>query len=46
MKQVYFEDKTFEKVNFKVNIFAKGEYEYCNFVNCDLSDCDLSDCKF
>jgi fluoroquinolone resistance protein len=46
MKQVFIEEKTFDKIDFTQNPFSKGEYEYCNFVNCNFSHSDLSDIKF
>jgi len=46
MTQEYIEDITFEKFDFKINPFTKGEYEFCRFLNCDFSNVDLSDCKF
>ncbi|WP_310481237.1 pentapeptide repeat-containing protein [Chamaesiphon sp. VAR_48_metabat_403] len=46
MKQVFIEEKTFDKIDFTQNPLSKGEYEYCKFVNCNLSESDLSDFKF
>jgi fluoroquinolone resistance protein len=46
MKQIYIEEKTFEKQDFQDNPLTKGEYEYCRFINCDFLNVDLSDCKF
>lgn len=46
MKQVFIEEKTFDKIDFTQKPLSKGEYEYCNFVNCNLSKSDLSDIKF
>jgi fluoroquinolone resistance protein len=46
MKQVFIEEKTFDKIDFTQNHLSKGEYEYCNFVNCNFSHADLSDIKF
>ncbi|MEO8085224.1 MAG: pentapeptide repeat-containing protein [Bacteroidota bacterium] len=39
-------EKTFEKLNFKLNPLEKGEYELCIFKVCDFSDADLSGIKF
>jgi len=44
--QVLVEDKTYEKIDFKVTPLVKGEYVSCIFTNCDLSNADLSDIKF
>jgi fluoroquinolone resistance protein len=46
MKQVLIVEKTFDKIDFTQTPLAKGEYEYCTFLNCDLSDADLSELKF
>lgn len=46
MKQVFIEEKTFDKIDFKQVPLGKGEYEYCTFLNCELSDADLSELKF
>jgi fluoroquinolone resistance protein len=46
MKQVFIEEKTFDKIDFTQSPLNKGEYEYCNFVKCDFSKSDLSDIKF
>ena len=40
------EDKTFDKIDFSLNPFFKGEYESCTFNNCDFSNIDLSDSSF
>ena len=46
MEETYVEGKTFDKVDFKEKVLAKGEYENCTFVNCDFSNADLGDIKF
>ena len=46
MKQVFIEEKTFDKIDFTQNPLSQGDYEYCNFVNCNFSKSDLSDIKF
>lgn len=46
MKQTYIEDETFDKVDFRENPLAKGEYENCSFKNCDFSNADFSEIKF
>jgi len=40
------EGKTFDKVDFSVAPFVKGEYEDCVFDNCDLSNVNLSGSRF
>jgi fluoroquinolone resistance protein len=42
----YFENKTFDKINFTLNPITKGEYEQCWFINCDFSNSDLSEIRF
>jgi len=44
--QVLVEDKTYEKIDFKLTPLVKGEYVSCVFNNCDLTNADLSDIKF
>jgi fluoroquinolone resistance protein len=46
MPAVFFEDKTFDKVNYTGQQFTKGEYENCIFSTCDFSNTDLSNVKF
>ncbi|WP_373540162.1 pentapeptide repeat-containing protein [Chamaesiphon sp.] len=46
MKQVFIEEKTFDRIDFTQNPLIKGEYEYCNFVNCNFLESDLSGIKF
>jgi len=51
MEQIYIQQKTFDKIDFKEKFLKKGEYEVCNFINCDFSNTDLSeiiftDCEF
>ncbi|WP_127129624.1 pentapeptide repeat-containing protein [Pseudoflavitalea rhizosphaerae] len=51
MEKRYFEDETFEKINYRETPLSKGEYEACSFRNCDFSETDLSgvlfiDCDF
>jgi fluoroquinolone resistance protein len=46
MKQIFIEEKTFDKIDFTQAPLEKGEYEHCTFLNCNLSDADLSDLKF
>jgi fluoroquinolone resistance protein len=46
MKQVFIEEKTFDKIDFTQNPLSKGEYEYCTFLNCDLTYADLTEFKF
>lgn len=40
------EDKIFNKVDFAVTQFDKGEYEYCKFSHCNFSDANFSENKF
>ncbi|MDR2009507.1 MAG: pentapeptide repeat-containing protein [Bacteroidales bacterium] len=42
----YIEDKTFDKIDFTIEGFPKGEYEYCIFKNCNFSNSDLSRVNF
>ena len=46
MKQVFIEEKTFDRTDFTQNPLSKGEYEYCKFVNCNFLKSDFSDIKF
>lgn len=46
MPTVFFEDKTFDKINYNQQPFPKGEYENCTFSTCDFSNTDLSNVKF
>jgi fluoroquinolone resistance protein len=46
MEEIYREDETYDKIDFKSNPLTKGEYENCSFINCDFSNSDLSDYKF
>ncbi|WP_295614100.1 pentapeptide repeat-containing protein [Chamaesiphon sp. GL140_3_metabinner_50] len=46
MKQVFIEEKSFDKIDFTQTPLSKGEYEYCNFIKCDFSKSDLSDIEF
>ena len=46
MEQHYFEEQTFEKIDYTATPLKKGEYEYCVFRNCDLSRADLSGIRF
>ena len=46
MPTIFFEDKTFNKINYTLQLFPKGEYENCTFSNCDFSNTDLSNVKF
>jgi fluoroquinolone resistance protein len=46
MKQVFIEEKTFDRIDFTQNPISKGEYEYCKFVNCNFTQSDLSGIKF
>ena len=46
MHNLFVENKTFDKVNFKEVVLLKGDYENCIFSTCDFSDTDLSNIKF
>jgi fluoroquinolone resistance protein len=46
MNREFIDSKEFKNVNFTNKVLAKGDYEYCHFINCDLSDTDLSEISF
>ena len=46
MEQLYIDNKTFEKMNFKENPLQLAQYENCIFNNCDFSNTNLSEMKF
>lgn len=46
MPGTYFEDQTFESIDFSKKPLALGEYEGCSFINCNFSDTDLSEIQF
>lgn len=46
MEKNYTEDKTFENIDYTKTRLAKGDYEYCRFINCDFSNSDVSDISF
>lgn len=51
MSLVYFEEETFEGLDFGKTTLERGEYESCHFTNCDflaanLSDFTFVDCEF
>jgi hypothetical protein len=37
MEEVFHEDETYDKIDFKENSLKKGDYENRKFINCDLS---------
>ncbi len=41
-----FVNKTYDRIDFKENSLAKGDYEGCKFTSCDFSNADLSEIKF
>lgn len=45
MEQTY-TDEIFDKIDFTETPLAKGEYEYCSFVNCNLYHTDLTGIRF
>lgn len=46
MQETFTHNKTYDKVDFKLNPIPKGEYEKCVFTQCDLSGTNLSGIKF
>ncbi len=46
MEQQYFEDKTFDKINYTDKPLPKGEYENCTFVNCDFYNSSFTSINF
>lgn len=43
---VYFTDKTFDKIDYKEDKLSIGEYENCIFKQCDFSNSNFSEIKF
>lgn len=46
MSAAYFEEKTYQGVDFTREKFEKGQYEICVLINCNLANCDLSGSSF
>lgn len=46
MASNYLLDEIFDKIDYRDDFLAKGEYENCRFRNCDFSNSDLSGIKF
>ncbi len=46
MKEKYFEDKIFEKIDYSKNGFIAGAYEGCKFILCNFMGADLSNTRF
>ena len=46
MEDLFFEDKTYGKIDFTKKLLPKGDYENCSFENCDFSNIDISATKF
>lgn len=46
MTDSYFETETFERVDYTIRPFRKGEYDGCSFLHCDFSRTDITDCSF
>jgi uncharacterized protein YjbI with pentapeptide repeats len=51
MELLNLEDQTFEKLEFSLSTYPKGQYENCSFIACDFSNANLSnyifiDCVF
>ena len=42
MENVFVDEESFEKIDFTITEFKKGEYEYCTFTQCDFTKVDLS----
>lgn len=42
----YFENKSFDAIDFTTTRFERGEYEDCSFSNCNFSGIDLSNTRF
>lgn len=42
----YFEDQTFQNINFIDSPLHKGEYEYCKFLQCNFEGVNLNNYKF
>lgn len=43
---MYFEEETFEQVDFSKKRIKIGEYENCTFLDCDFSNSDISELNF
>ena len=46
MEKTYFEDQTYEGIDYSDKPLPPGEYEYCNFNHCNFSNTDLSNINF
>jgi fluoroquinolone resistance protein len=46
MSEAYFEEHTYEGVDYTAKGLAQGRYEACSFVNCDFSNADLAHISF
>lgn len=46
MPGTYYEDQTFDTIDFSTKPLALGEYEGCSFINCNFSNSDLSEMQF
>lgn len=46
MEEIFFEDKTFDHLDFVQTPLPRGEYEYCTFNHCLFSRADLSNSCF
>lgn len=42
----YFDDRSFEKIDFTKDVFEKGNYDNCTFTDCNFSGINLSDVCF
>src|ERR1051325_6845443 len=46
MQKLYFENKTFEHVDFSFNILEVADYEQCTFIRCDFTEAVLNNLSF
>jgi fluoroquinolone resistance protein len=46
MSEQYFEDKSFDSIDYTKELFRKGEYDNCRFTNCNFANADLSGVQF
>lgn len=46
MPDKYFQDETFDKIDFAQQPLQKGSYDNCTFINCNFAEADLSGFQF
>jgi len=46
MSTAYYTDTSFEKKDYTIHGFSKGDYDNCRWVNCDFSKVNLSGIRF